>query len=68
MEHGDGLKLHGLIGDVGGREMVRGEREVDLADPELSGVRLANDLRSRGGTELLSRLRSMDKVPAPQPE
>jgi hypothetical protein len=60
--------LHGLIGDVGGGQIVRGEREVDLADCELSGVRLANDLRSRGGTDLLARLRAVDRVPAPQPE
>ena len=66
--HGEGLMLHGLIGDIAGREIVRGEREVNLGDPELSGVRLANDLRPRGATDLLARLRSVEKVPSPQPE
>jgi len=68
MEHPGGLMLHGLVGDVGGRQIVRGEREVTLNDPELSGVRLANDLRPRGATELLARLRSVERVPSPQPE
>ena len=53
---------------AGVRQIVRGERQVTLNDPELSGVRLANDLRPRGATELLARLRSVERVPSPQPE
>ena len=67
-EEARGLVLYGLIADPGGREVVRGDRIVDRSDPELTGVRLANDLRPRGGSDILSRLRAVDRVPAPQPE
>ena len=63
-----GLVLHGMIAEPSGRTVVRGERVVDRAEPALTGVRLANDLRPRGGTEILGKLRSVDRVPAPQPE
>ena len=63
-----GLVLHGMIAEPGGRAVVRGDRAVDRSDPELSGVRLANDLRPRGGTEILGKLRSVERVPAPQPK
>jgi hydroxymethylbilane synthase len=65
---GSRLVLHGMIAELGGQTVVRGERPVDESDPELSGVRLANDLRPKGGTEILGKLRSMERVPAPQPE
>ncbi len=68
METADGMVLHGLIAEVTGRKVVRGERAFGDDDPELVGVRLANDLRSRGGTEVLGTLRGMEKVPSPQPE
>jgi hydroxymethylbilane synthase len=67
-ETGDGLVLHGLIADVSGRHVVRGQRPFDTDDPALVGVRLANDLRSRGGSEVLGMLRGMERVPSPQPE
>jgi hydroxymethylbilane synthase len=62
------LRLYGLIATLDGTEIVRGERDVDPADPELAGVRLANDLRPRRATEILATLRSVDKLPAPQPQ
>jgi hydroxymethylbilane synthase len=62
------LVLHGLIASIDGAEVVRGSREVDATDPELSGVRLANDLRPKRATEILERLRSVEKVPVPQPK
>ena len=68
LETGDGMVLHGLIADVTGRHVVRGRRPFDADDPALVGVRLANDLRSRGGSEVLGMLRGMEKVPSPQPE
>jgi len=34
----------------------------------LTGVRLANQLRHRGGNELLDSLRRAQHLPAPQPE
>lgn len=60
--------LYGFIGDVAGTRLVRGEIELDVAKPQLSGVRLANELRSRGASEILEGLRRADHVPAPQPE
>jgi hydroxymethylbilane synthase len=68
IEAEDGLVLHGLIASVNGREMVRGERALADGDPELTGVRLANELRSRGASDILDAFRGMEKVPSPQPE
>jgi hypothetical protein len=48
--------------------MVRGSHAVDAANPELSGIRLANELRGRGASEILEGLRRAEQVPAPQPE
>ena len=62
------VTLFGMIGDVEGRRIVRGEHPVDEKNPELSGIRLANELRSRGATEILEGLRRAEQVPAPQPE
>ena len=60
--------LHGLIADISGRQVVRGEHPVDVENPELSGIRLANELRGRGASEILEGLRRAAQVPAPQPE
>jgi porphobilinogen deaminase len=60
--------LHGFIGDVNGRRIVRSELALDAAQPELTGVRLANELRHRGATDILEGLRRADHVPSPQPE
>jgi hydroxymethylbilane synthase len=68
MESAEGLMLHGMIANVTGRHVIRGQRAFGDDDPELVGVRLANDLRSRGGTEVLGMLRGMERVPSPQPE
>ena len=68
LETESGLVLHGLIASVDGRAVVRGSRPMEDGDPELSGVRLANELRSRGATEVLGTLRAVEKVPSPQPE
>jgi hypothetical protein len=37
-------------------------------EPELSGVRLANQLRGEGATEILEGLRRAAHLPSPQPE
>jgi hydroxymethylbilane synthase len=68
METETGLVLYGFISTVNGRDIVRGERAVNDGDPELTGVRLANDLRSRGASDILGTLRGVERVPAPQPE
>ena len=62
------LWLYGLIADVQGRQIVRGDHAVDPENPELAGIRLANELRGRGATEILESLRRAEQVPAPQPE
>ena len=63
-----GEKLYGLIADIGGERVVRGEIALDANDPELCGIRLANQLRSEGATEILEGLRRASHLPSPQPE
>ncbi len=63
-----GAMLHGFIGDVKGKQLLRGSIALDVEQPELSGVRLANELRHRGASEILAALRRAEQVPAPQPE
>lgn len=65
---GGGAVLHGLIASVDGRQVVRGCVAVELNDPALAGVRLANQLRGEGATEILEGLRRAERLPAPQPE
>ncbi len=60
-------RLHGMIGEVSGARVVHGHRAVDAANPEAAGVALADDLRARGGGEILAGLAGR-MVPAPQPE
>ena len=68
MQSGDEAMLHGLIADIDGRRVVRGSIVMDLADPELSGIRLANQLRGEGASDILEGLRRASHVPSPQPE
>ena len=63
-----GAVLHGMIADIGGTRIVRGSIQLDLDDPELSGVRLANQLRGEGASEILEGLRRANHLPSPQPE
>ena len=65
---GDRRMLYGFIGDVSGKRLVHGEIELDVGNPKLSGVRLANELRSKGASDILEGLRRAEHVPAPQPE
>lgn len=67
-ERGGKLILYGMLADVAGRQILRGEAEVDRADPESAGKALADDVRSRGGNTLLATLRESDSLIAPQPE
>lgn len=60
--------LYGLIADIRGTHVVRGRIQVDANDPELSGIRLANQLRGEGATEILEGLRRAEHLPSPQPE
>lgn len=68
MESQTGLLLCGLISDVRGERTVRGEQPVDVSNPEDSGARLADELRRRGGEEILASLRALTSVPVPQPK
>jgi hydroxymethylbilane synthase len=67
MASDDGAMLYGMIADMQGTRVLRGAIALDLADPELSGILLANQLRSEGATEILEALRQEDSVPSPQP-
>jgi hydroxymethylbilane synthase len=60
--------LHGFIGDVSGKRIVRGELALDVAQPELTGIRLANEFRGRGASDILESLRRAEYLPSPQPE
>jgi len=68
MESDAGAMLHGMIADIQGARVVRGSIALDLDDPELSGIRLANQLRGEGASEILEGLRRANHVPSPQPE
>lgn len=67
-DHAGEYILHGLISDIAGRNIVRGSRAVDPADPELTGQELAADIRARGGSSILAELRAAAQVTPPQPE
>lgn len=60
--------LHGVIVDLQGRQLLRAEYAMDDAQPELVGVRLANELRALGASRILDAVRGTDRVPAPQPD
>jgi hydroxymethylbilane synthase len=65
----DGVRtLYGFIADVQGKRVVRGDRPLDEDNPELGGIRLANELRRAGASEILESLRRAEHLPAPQPE
>lgn len=59
--------LHGFIADALGTRVVRGAIVLDEGDPELGGIRLANQLRGEGASEILEGLRRANHVPRPQP-
>lgn len=60
--------LHGMIAAIDGTRVVRGSIALDPNDPALSGIRLANQLRGEGATEILEGLRRAEHLPSPQPE
>lgn len=60
--------LHGFIADVQGKRVLRGEHEIDRANPAESGRELARSLRARGALDILDGLRRAVAVPSPQPE
>jgi hydroxymethylbilane synthase len=60
--------LHGMIASIDGTRIVRGSIALDPNDPALSGIRLANQLRGEGASEILEGLRRAEHLPSPQPE
>ena len=65
---GIGGVLHGMIASLDGSRVVRGSIALDPNDPALSGIRLANQLRGEGASEILEGLRRAQHLPSPQPE
>jgi len=65
---GDARVLHGIIVDPQGRQLLRGEHELDNEEPELVGVRLANELRGQGASRILDAVRGAARLPTPQPD
>lgn len=64
----NGRTLHGVIVDLQGRRLLRASRPMDDAQPELVGVRVANDLRNQGASTILDELRGTTRIAAPQPD
>ena len=60
--------LHAVIADDRGVRVLRASRNIGDADPELVGVRVANDLRAKGASPILDELRRAERIPAPQPD
>lgn len=67
-EEGAARTLRAVIVDALGRRLLRGERAMDDAAPELTGVRLANELRGAGASDILDEMRAAQRIAAPQPE
>ncbi|MEO5589373.1 MAG: hydroxymethylbilane synthase [Gemmatimonadaceae bacterium] len=64
-----GMRLHGFVSDLAGREVVRGSIALpDDSDPVEVGLGLAAELRTRGASSLLLALREGTKFISPQPE
>jgi hydroxymethylbilane synthase len=60
--------LHASIADEQRGVLVRAELPLEGPEPELIGVRVANDLRARGASRVLDALRRAERVQAPQPD
>jgi hydroxymethylbilane synthase len=60
--------LHGMIASIDGTRVIRGRIPLEPDDPALSGIRLANQLRGEGASEILEGLRRAVQLPSPQPE
>jgi hydroxymethylbilane synthase len=68
VSNGESRVLYGVIVDLQGRQLLRGELPMDDAQPELVGVRVANELRTKGASRILDALRGATRVPSPQPD
>ncbi len=68
IETGGTHTLHGMLANIAGTHVLRGEQPVDPSNPERAGELLAADIRARGGNSLMIELREPQSLPAPQPE
>ena len=59
--------LHGFVGALDGRRMLRGAEPVGDA-PAAAGRRLAESLRAAGADGILHELAGVRRIPSPQPE
>jgi hydroxymethylbilane synthase len=60
--------LHAVIADQEGRRILRASRSLSGEEPQLVGVRVANDLRGKGASFMLDEMRRAERIPAPQPD
>jgi hydroxymethylbilane synthase len=60
--------LHAVIAGLDGARLLRASRPLDGEDPELVGIRVANDLRAQGANPILDEMRRAERIPAPQPD
>ncbi|MBI4684253.1 MAG: hydroxymethylbilane synthase [Nitrospirae bacterium] len=58
------LKMDGLVGSVSGDRIIRGNIEGNYHDAEALGIRLAEDLLSRGAKEILDEVYGRNIPPA----
>ena len=58
--------LHAVIADQEGRRILRASRALSGEEPQLVGVRVANDLRGKGASFMLDEMRRAERIPAPQ--
>lgn len=65
---GDARVLHAVIVDLQGRQLLRADLPMDDDQPELVGVRVANELRAMGASRILDSVRGAERVAAPQPD
>jgi hydroxymethylbilane synthase len=56
-ETGGGLRLRALVASPDGAALVRSEQRGRVADAEAAGRRAADEVRARGGAEILAALR-----------
>ncbi|HJQ18833.1 MAG TPA: hydroxymethylbilane synthase [Gemmatimonadaceae bacterium] len=68
VERDGARELHGMIADPDGRVLLRASHALDDTQPELAGIRLANELRAQGASRILDAVRRAERVSTPQPD
>jgi len=65
---GESLRVSGVVADLEGHTVVRGETQGDLRDAAALGQRLADELLRRGAREILDAIRRTDMSTRPPAE